>query len=68
MSGSTDRDIYNRTDALHGRPLGGQEGREEHGAHPGRRKKEGGGLEGVGASQGRETVEGKVHGVRADRE
>lgn len=43
------------------------EGREAHGMHAGKRKKEHSGLAGVGATDSRETVEGKVYDLRADR-
>ncbi|KAI0010818.1 hypothetical protein F4779DRAFT_275692 [Xylariaceae sp. FL0662B] len=42
-----------------GKPLQGEEGRELHGAHLGRRKKERAGLEGVGASAGVDSVREK---------
>jgi hypothetical protein len=67
MPGATSGDVHNATDALHGRPMQGMEGREAHGMHAGKRKKEHSGLEGVGATNSRETVEGKVHDLRADR-
>ncbi|KAL1862710.1 hypothetical protein VTK73DRAFT_6670 [Phialemonium thermophilum] len=70
IPGTTDRDLYNQTDNLHGRPMEGQEGRELYGQHgeQGKRKKDRSGLEGRGATFSDETVEGKTHRVRADRE
>ncbi|KAK1976907.1 hypothetical protein LZ30DRAFT_546688, partial [Colletotrichum cereale] len=50
MPGPTSKDIYNSIDVKHGRPIIGQTSREIRGAHPGKRKKERCGLEGVGAS------------------
>ena len=68
MPGSTSGDVHNATDNLHGRPMGGQEGRELHGVHAGKQKKERSGVEGVGATAASDTVEGKAHAVRADRD
>ncbi|OIW22742.1 hypothetical protein CONLIGDRAFT_147954 [Coniochaeta ligniaria NRRL 30616] len=67
--GATSQDVYNATGVQEGRPLQGQTGRELHGAHPGKRKKERSGLEGVGAT-GRDepTVERKVREGAFDKE
>jgi len=67
MPGSTSKDIYK--DSLYSRLMEGQTSREMEGAYAGhKRKKERSGLEGVGASTLENTVEGKVHQVRADRD
>lgn len=65
IPGANNWEIYNRTDALHGRPMKGMEGREIHGMHPGGRKKERSGLEGVGAINSKETAEGKGQSTRS---
>lgn len=66
--GARDRDIYNETDYVHGHPLEGQRKRELHGKHPCKRKKERCGLEGVGATHSKETVEAVVRAKAADKE
>ncbi|KAI1073530.1 hypothetical protein F5B20DRAFT_501203 [Whalleya microplaca] len=55
LGGATSADVH----AGLGKPMQGQEGRELHGAHLGRRKKESAGLEGVGASVGVDSVREK---------
>jgi len=64
--GATSGDIHN--EAQWGKPLQGQTGRELHGAHAGKRKKEHTGLEGVGASSRDGTVEGTARDMAADRD
>jgi hypothetical protein len=66
MPGSTSKDIHNSIDNLHGRPLIGQENREIRGVHPGKRKKERSGLEGVGASTAHSVFD-KVRDEVADK-
>jgi hypothetical protein len=63
----TSKDIYNAQTFESGRPMQGQTSREQRGAHPGKNKKEHSGLEGVGATKGRETVEGVVRNKTADK-
>ncbi|KAJ4419617.1 hypothetical protein N0V85_000946 [Neurospora sp. IMI 360204] len=64
--GSTSQSIYNQ--AQYGRPMEGQTSRELHGMHPGKRKKEHSGLEGVGATDPHApTVEHKVRELVADK-
>jgi hypothetical protein len=67
MPGSTSKDIHNSVDFEHGRPMIGQTNREVRGAHPGKRKKERSGLEGVGASTN-ESVFDKVRQQVADKD
>ncbi|KAI1635210.1 hypothetical protein F4809DRAFT_461998 [Biscogniauxia mediterranea] len=55
LGGATSQDVYRGL----GKPVQGQEGRELHGEHLGRRKKERAGLEGVGASVGVDSVRQK---------
>ncbi|KAK1750313.1 hypothetical protein QBC47DRAFT_124316 [Echria macrotheca] len=64
MPGATSKDVYDET--TWGKPLQGQTQRELHGMHPGKRKKERSGLEGVGASTKDNTVEGHVREIGAD--
>lgn len=65
IPGSTSQDVYNAN--TFARAMEGQTSREIHGAHAGKRKKEREGLEGVGASTGDNTIEGKVRQIGADR-
>lgn len=59
--GWTSGDVHNAHGFEEGRPMEGQTSREQRGAHPGKRKKERSGLEGVGATGPEQpTVEGKV--------
>jgi hypothetical protein len=74
MPGSTSKDIHNSVNFEHGRPMIGQTNREIKGAHPGKRKKERSGLEGVGAStngslfdQGRQQATDKDNVERGQR-
>ncbi|KAI1505995.1 hypothetical protein F5X99DRAFT_366813 [Biscogniauxia marginata] len=55
LGGATSQDVYQGL----GKPMQGQEGRELHGEHLGRRKKERTGLEGIGASAGIDSVRQK---------
>lgn len=64
MPGATSKDIYE--ESVFSRPMQGQTSREMEGAHAGKRKAEGSGLEGAGASTTDNTVEGKVRLVGAD--
>ncbi|KAK3498691.1 hypothetical protein B0T13DRAFT_511826 [Neurospora crassa] len=64
--GPTTQDLYNR--ATWSQPMQGQTSRELHGMHPGKRKKEHSGLEGVGATDPHApTVEHKVREIVADK-
>lgn len=65
---STSKDVHNAHGFQEGRPMQGQTSRETRGAHAGKNKKEGTGLEGVGATSNEQgTVEGNVRGQAADR-
>jgi hypothetical protein len=65
---ATSKDVHNAHGFMEGRPMQGQTSAEQRGAHAGRNKKEGTGLEGVGAANGRQTVEGVARDKAADRE
>lgn len=67
MPGSTSRDIHNTINFEHGRPMINQTNREIRGAHPGKRKKDRSGLEGVGASTN-ESVFDQVRHQVADKD
>jgi hypothetical protein len=67
MPGSTSKDIHNSIDFEHGKPMQGQTNSEIRGAHPGKRKKEGTGLEGVGASTN-DSVFDQVRQQAADKD
>ena len=65
--GSTSQSVHNANE--YGKPLQGQTNRELHGVHPGKRKKERSGLEGVGANDPHaETVENNVREKVADKD
>ncbi|KAH8902922.1 hypothetical protein BR93DRAFT_221776 [Coniochaeta sp. PMI_546] len=66
---STSRDLHGAHGVQEGRPVHGQTSREVHGAHAGKNKREGTGLEGVGAtSKGQSTVEGYVRDNAFDKD
>ncbi|KAK5656441.1 hypothetical protein OQA88_4822 [Cercophora sp. LCS_1] len=65
MPGATSQDVYNAN--TFARAMEGQTGRELRGADAGKRQSERSGLEGVGASTGDNTVEGRARELGADR-